>query len=339
MAKRIEQLDGIRALAISEVVIHHLFNVKLLWMGVDLFFVLSGFLITGVLLNHKSGNAKAYFSYFYQRRARRILLPYLLLMLLTTLLFGGSWVHSWYLYLFLMNFHFAFSPVDLITLTVLWSLAVEEQFYLIWPFVVYFLDEQAILYCATGFVIMAPFLRWACTPFFHTDSAIYALMPFRMDTLAAGAILQILWRQRTDMIKKIGIYGPILSASALGVLAFLGEELRFTTRSNTRYSNLLIYELTLACSVGLMLWALSGRGTRILTLAPARYLARVSYTVYLFHLTIAYMVVYYLHVKGNLAIALIVIPVTLLYATASWHFFEHPLLKPKPQPVPVLVSA
>ena len=339
MAKRIEQLDGIRAVAISVVVIHHLFNVKLLWMGVDLFFVLSGFLITGVLLDRKGDSAKGYFGYFYQRRARRILLPYLLLMVLTTILFGGSWAHSWYLYLFFMNFLWAFSLGKLITLSVLWSLAVEEQFYLVWPFVVYFLDEQAILYCAGGLVILAPLLRWICTPMFHVDSVIYCLTPFRMDTLAAGAVLQILWRQRKDMIKKIGVYGPILFAFALGALSLLGKELHFTTRSNTRESNLWIYELTLACSVGLMLWALSGRGTRILTLAPARYLARVSYTVYLFHLTISYMVVYYLHVKGDLAVAMIVIPVTLLYATASWHFFERPLLNTKPQPVPVLISA
>lgn len=343
MAKRIEQLDGIRAVAISAVVIHHLFNVKLLWMGVDLFFVLSGFLITRVLLDHKKQSRKSYFAYFYERRVRRILPPFLLLMLITTLLFGTSWIHHWYLYLFLMNWSLAFSLSKLISLSILWSLAVEEQFYLIWPFIVYSLDEQAILYCAGGLFILAPLLRLVCTPMFHFHSVIYALTPFRMDTLAAGAMLQILWRQQKNKIERIGVYGPALSAFALGVLALLSRNADFTTRANTRESNVVIYELTLTWSVGLLLWALSGRGTRILTLAPVRFLGRISYTVYLIHLTICYMVVRYLHLQGDWPVALATIPVTLLCASVSWYFIECPLLKPKPQPEPqphpVLIAA
>src|ERR1700758_1505905 len=79
---RIVQLDGLRALA---VLAQHALRAPL-WMGVDLFFVLSGFLITGILLERKA-RGQSYFSYFYARRARRILPPYVLLMIVSSLLF------------------------------------------------------------------------------------------------------------------------------------------------------------------------------------------------------------------------------------------------------------
>lgn len=74
--QRIRQLDGIRAIAILAVFVHHSLHVKLMWMGVDLFFVLSGFLITGVLLDAKHHSLGNFFAHFYSRRARRILAPY-----------------------------------------------------------------------------------------------------------------------------------------------------------------------------------------------------------------------------------------------------------------------
>src|ERR1700721_1022099 len=116
----------------------------MLWVGVDLFFILSGFLITGILINAKSRSLGSYFGPFYERRARRILPPYLLLLLVSSLLFGIGWARHWYLYIFLMNMLAPFGVDHLRSLNVLWSLAVEEQFYLFWPFVVYMLPEEGI---------------------------------------------------------------------------------------------------------------------------------------------------------------------------------------------------
>src|SRR6476620_290798 len=95
---RIVQLDGVRAVAVLAVFMNHAFGVSL-WMGVDLFFVLSGFLITGILLDRKSRN-QSYFGYFYARRARRILPPYVLLLILSSLLFGLGWLKQWWWYVF-----------------------------------------------------------------------------------------------------------------------------------------------------------------------------------------------------------------------------------------------
>ena len=92
-SRRILQLDGLRAIAVLAVFAQHALKAPL-WMGVDLFFVLSGFLITGILLERKA-RQQSYFGYFYARRARRILPPYLLLMVVSSILFGIGWAQHW----------------------------------------------------------------------------------------------------------------------------------------------------------------------------------------------------------------------------------------------------
>jgi peptidoglycan/LPS O-acetylase OafA/YrhL len=101
--QRIRQLDGVRGLAILAVFLNHAFSARLLWMGVDLFFVLSGFLITGVLLNAKQYSLGGYFARFYARRARRILPPYFLTISLVSVIIGFAWARHWYLYILLTN--------------------------------------------------------------------------------------------------------------------------------------------------------------------------------------------------------------------------------------------
>jgi peptidoglycan/LPS O-acetylase OafA/YrhL len=329
MAKRIEQLDGIRAVAIGAVFIHHMFQAKLLWMGVDLFFILSGFLITGVLINAKSRSLKEYFGHFYSRRARRILPPYVLLLVVTSLFFGIAWATHWYYYILLMNFMLVFGVPHPGAFDVLWSLAVEEQFYLVWPFVIYFCSEEAIAWVAGAIFFAAPLLRWFCTPLFAYHWPIYELTPFRMDLLAIGALVAILWRKRPYLIQRFGHYSLILSGMALLALYGLSKLPGFTTTSNTRLSNVLIYELTLIICTGGILWALSGRGIGILMLAPVRYIGRISYTIYLIHLLARIVVSHYLH--GAWAVAGVTLVVTLLYSAISWAVLEKPLLSPSPK--------
>jgi peptidoglycan/LPS O-acetylase OafA/YrhL len=76
----------------------HAYRSELLWSGVDLFFILSSFLVTGILLEERSRHAvSGYLIRFYGRRARRLLPPYLLVLCLVSLLFGVGWIHHWYL--------------------------------------------------------------------------------------------------------------------------------------------------------------------------------------------------------------------------------------------------
>jgi peptidoglycan/LPS O-acetylase OafA/YrhL len=91
MDKRITQLDGVRVCAISAVFLQHAFKLKMLWMGVDLFFILSGFLITGILIKNKNATVGTYFGQFYARRARRILPPYILFLFFASIVLGVAW--------------------------------------------------------------------------------------------------------------------------------------------------------------------------------------------------------------------------------------------------------
>lgn len=337
MAKRITQLDGVRALAIAAVFIHHAFKAKLLWMGVDLFFILSGFLITGILIEAKHKGLGLYFGHFYQRRVRRIIPAYLLLLVVTSILFGLAWMRHWYLYAFLMNFLVAFSIPYPTSLSVLWSLAVEEQFYLIWPFVVYFLSEEMLVWAAGALVFLAPVMRWELTPHFANHWAIYTLTPFRMDTLAMGALIAIVWRRNRSLIERFGFFGPIFSVGALATLIVLSRTTHITTTGNTPQGNLWIFELTLLISLGIILWALSGKAVAILNLAPLRYLGRISYSVYLIHLTV--ITVLEQHLSSRVSIATAAFAISILYATVSWFVMERPLLQQKPEPKPNLVPA
>src|SRR5271156_520252 len=174
--RRIPQLDGLRGLAILLVMIWHFIATpnathqtlfaravtdvfRLTWSGVDLFFVLSGFLIGGILIDAK--DARNYFRTFYMRRVFRILPIYFLLVLLYLLVWTAatgpraSLVETlgrpmpWFLYFtFTQNFWLAHHSWDLVYLAATWSLAVEEQFYLILPAIIRILPRQSLLIAA-----------------------------------------------------------------------------------------------------------------------------------------------------------------------------------------------
>jgi peptidoglycan/LPS O-acetylase OafA/YrhL len=329
--KRIDQLDGIRAVAIVAVFLNHTLHWKMLWAGVDLFFILSGFLITGILIRGKEASLGGYFGHFYERRARRILPPLVLLLIVTTIFFGPEWLHAWYLYPFLMNFY-VFLPHSLPSShVVLWSLAVEEQFYLVWPIIVYFLNEKAIAWTAGVFFLTAPILRWLCTPMFAQHWQIYVLTPFRMDLMAAGAIFAVVWRKYPEKFKKYGVFGPVLTAVALAVFALLARNPHFTTTANTSEANVWVYELSLLASAGVVAWALSGRFVGVLTWAPVRYLGRISYSIYLIHITAIFLIERYWPTLTEHSVAAVAAVTVLLYAAASWHLVEKPILFWKPK--------
>ena len=321
---RILQLDGLRALAILAVLIHHAFHVPLLWMGVDLFFVLSGFLITGILIAHRKKSFGQYMGRFYQRRAKRIYPPYFLLLVVTTVLFGVAWMRHAYMYIFLMNFILPLRIAQPGTIAVLWSLAVEEQFYLLWPFAVYFMSEMRLKWLAGGLIVLAPLLRWLCTPVLPNVWAIYTLLPFRMDCLATGALLAILWRTYRHIVERFGQYGLVLTLLAGITLGLLTRIPGFTTHANTRATNVAIYELTLVVSTGMMLWALSGRWVGCLKLVPLRYIGQISYSMYLIHSTALVVSARYVH--STSAIAITALAVTLGYSALSWKILEQPLI-------------
>lgn len=216
--KRILQLDGVRGVAIILVLIWHCFacqvvaepksilqyciyTTSLTWSGVDLFFVLSGFLISGILLDNR--DAPNYYKVFYLRRAFRILpLYFLLLTLFQCFVMVGIanmpafqwlfhdplplWSYATFTQNIFMGVRGDFGPH---WLGITWSLAVEEQFYLLIPLLIYLTPRRSLFLILLAAVLAAPLLRWI-SPGFHG----YVNTPWRADSLLSGAALAVLVR-------------------------------------------------------------------------------------------------------------------------------------------------
>jgi peptidoglycan/LPS O-acetylase OafA/YrhL len=201
---RIVELDGIRGIAILLVLLTHLFSYSMMgkpwtgvaaivmratvpgWLGVDLFFVLSGFLITGILVDSRQDIH--YFRNFYARRALRILPLYLLVLLIL----GIFYTHS--APFVILSLLFSANMADLFGVTVvsggaaLWSLAVEEHFYLIFPWVIRFADRRALTWIAMSICAFEPLLRFL---FRSVVNDVYFYSWFRFDGLAWGALIAL----------------------------------------------------------------------------------------------------------------------------------------------------
>jgi peptidoglycan/LPS O-acetylase OafA/YrhL len=166
---------------------------RLSWSGVDLFFVLSGFLIGGILLD--AVDSPHYFKTFYIRRAYRILPLYSVLLALAVIVErGASWLPRYVL--LLQNFWMAWTGVfGVYALSVTWSLAIEEQFYLTLPPLIRFTSRKALTKIMIGAVLLAPPCRALAIAFLPGKLlAAYVLMPCRMDALGLGVLIVIATR-------------------------------------------------------------------------------------------------------------------------------------------------
>jgi peptidoglycan/LPS O-acetylase OafA/YrhL len=227
--ERVAELDGVRALAVLAVMAGHLLVppssvsrapsglprpieaiVTHGWLGVDLFFVLSGLLITSILLGSKANGAAAYFGRFYERRALRILPLYVLVLAILAIAYVQFTGPGY----FALCLAFAANLAPLAHVAVpngggpLWSLAVEEQFYLFWPVLVLLLNRRALVYVLFAIVVCEPVLR-AIHPF-DTE---FTWM--RADGLAAGALLALWFTSkrrtpRADAILALALLGVAL---------------------------------------------------------------------------------------------------------------------------------
>src|SRR5579863_5485219 len=217
LSRRIPQLDGLRGVAIAMVVAFHyagflviigaprlvkllLVPTSLCWSGVDLFFVLSGFLIGGILLDaRRSSN---YFRVFYVRRICRILPLYLaflgVVFLISRYRQQALWSTPWWTCLtFCQNLWMAVhNDVGSTGVNITWSLAIEEQFYLLLPAVIYFVKPPRLPWVLTGGILAAPLIRLAISlanP--RLTVAMLVLLPCRMDSLLLGVAAAYFLRQ------------------------------------------------------------------------------------------------------------------------------------------------
>lgn len=323
---RIPELDGLRAVAIAAVFLHHALHLPLMWAGVDVFFVLSGFLITGILLDAKA-HAKNYFRHFYARRVRRILPAYWVALLLLSVLFGWAWLHRWYWFVFFAtNIGETIRRSDF-SLQPLWSLAVEEQFYLVWPLVVLLAGPRKLRWIAVAGIVIAPVLRFVCTPLFPNHFAVYFLTPFRMDLLCAGALLVMLWREQRDTFQRIANWWWMPAALAMAVLFWVNRYPAWHTQSNTRQANVGILFLTLVIACALLAGALRGRGwlCALLRMPPVRYIGVISYSMYLVHAGAIELGRRWFGQSWRMVI--VAAALTIAYASVAWFGWERRILQ------------
>ena len=380
-ASHIPVLDGIRGLAVLLVVFNHLDAVLrppfgtadslfarlsgTTWLGVDLFFVLSGFLITGILLDAKG--RPGYFRTFYVRRTLRIFPLYyaFLLVIFVVLPLAGVSLASettraqqWWYWSYLSNVLFARDNVIPSTTGHLWSLAVEEQFYLFWPLVVLLLSRAALLRVSVGIVA----LLFALRPLLSLHDVgwiqFYTLTPFRMDSLAVGAALAALaraerplgeWRAaaaRVFLVAGAGslllmLYKPLLAMlQGVPVAAMNSSSLAWDPPIQTlRFT---AYGLTFGALLVLALTAHGGGlSSRVFGSRLLRFFGRYSYAIYLVHVPLSTVAIRMglggetlprlagLQWPRALLFYLILVAVSTLCALASWHLLEKHFLRLK----------
>ncbi len=368
---RIPALDGVRGLAILLVILFHhtlmrqetLFDrvyvnvARLGWSGVDLFFVLSGFLITGLLVDSKGG--QHYYRNFYIRRTLRIFPLYYAFLFFTLRVSPWLWPDTpltamardamagrsevWY-WVYGSNVLFArdenFGHPNL---AVTWSLAIEEQFYLVWPLVVALTSRRALMWTCGGLIGGALALRVALVLAGLHWTLPYVLPLARMDALASGALVALAIR-RTEggplaparLVRLARIVAP---AAALVVLAIWyledpldGGDWTEPLMQTTGYT-------TLALGYGaVVVMAASGPADswmiRFFRLSALRMLGRYSYALYLFHVPVRRFIrdEYFpvasfptwlgSPLPGQLLFYLVATAPALALAWISWHLYE-----------------
>jgi len=249
------------------------------WLGVNLFFILSGFLITGILLDSKE--KPHYYRTFYTKRALRIL-PALAAALMLALVFRQTSVAgAWLAIAFLVNYApalgvFAYVP--------LWSLAVEEHFYLLWPAVVHRFRTRTITVIAAALCIVEPILRGLSRSLHLGDPHVQTHLV--LDYLASGALLAVFARSRFASRANSMTLAFILILAGTAILA-IGAPHRILHRDNAWGDALqvepfnLIFAGTLLLLLTLRLRVFAGP-----LFSPMRYLGYISYGLYLYHLII-----------------------------------------------------
>ncbi|WLA68412.1 acyltransferase family protein [Bradyrhizobium diazoefficiens] len=296
--ERSEPLDALRGLAISLVIARHYFGFKYGMLGVDLFFVLSGFLIGGILLD--SRERPGYFSSFYGRRALRILPLYWLLLALLP-------PDHWGYYLLFMQavpwLQFGFPQADLTFVT--WTLAIEEQFYLVLPILIYCLPRQWLVRILWGGILLAPVWRWLFHAYFP-DQSWQFLLPGRLDELFGGVLLACFAR---GYCRSVVVWTMLACVPPLCDVAYAVTVEAFAFLSVTAF----------VCCV--IVW-LGANIERPQLLRPLVWPGRRCYSLYLFHMVV-YDVFFDL---GRPLSGFVALPIACLLAEISWRAIEAPLI-------------
>ncbi len=296
-------------------------------LGVQLFFTISGFLITGMLLDARGegerGEARP-LRYFYIRRILRLWPAYYAIV---SIALWRNWEDirasaPWHL-LYATNIYFYVRDTyDPWILDHFWSLGVEEQYYLFWPFVVYFCDRRLLLWIIPALGILSWLGCWIADPFGWNgqEIGVDALLPFSLNNLSAGGLLALWYRTGSRALDYVKPLGWIGLAAWITIAALAGVHSLWTIPCEA---------LVFVAVVHSAAQGSTGIAGRLLASAPLRYCGMVSYGIYLYH---AFVIM----ALGNgwlfgrpfgtgwsmLALTTLL---SIIAATLSWYMFELPI--------------
>ena len=346
--KHITAIDGLRAIAVMSVFLFHLRVPGFEWgsSGVQLFFVISGFLITGILID--TIDHPHYFRHFYIRRSLRIFPIYyltLILLLIWGIIRGYDVVPQYltYFFTYTQNYIQAYYKYQLgywIMLPHTWSLAIEEQFYVIWPLLLFILRPKRLP--ALCLFLIATAIIWRVVTSEYSDFAIKTwiydfALPSHIDTLAVGGL--ITWGVRRFKRQTMLMTGVIGIVSG-GAFCFLLPKLLTPTSAYYLFwaRNMSYYLGGTALALfygGCLLFAIYNVTpiSSVLNMRWLRYIGKISYGIYLYHMIIHVMTSNILRPIVNLfptdwqttSSNILQIIITFIVATLSWVIIEQPI--------------
>jgi peptidoglycan/LPS O-acetylase OafA/YrhL len=340
--RHISALDRLRGIAALMVIVFHLWQFGFLrdlplpagilkisvfgQTGVDLFFVLSGFLISRILLSTK--DSTNYFRTFYARRALRIFPLYyfaLVLYYFVIPFFSHNYVSAgdqWWYWVYLQNIPDTFTNLSADGPGHFWSLAVEEHFYMLWPIVIYFFTRKQIGYISIGVIFTAFLSRLYLI---SQGIGVFYFTLCRMDALAMGCLLAIVepWfrakESRINLLRWTGsfilaILIPLWSMSS-GNGVYIVALTKFT-----------IISVFYACLIGIVSFSRQLKFFQFLEYGPLKQCGTIGYGLYVYHGLCFVLIKNLIPGTNSLVQTGIVLTITFLSAYASYIWLERPLL-------------
>jgi peptidoglycan/LPS O-acetylase OafA/YrhL len=318
-------LDGVRALAIMPVVALHAFG----WpsegsLGVDLFFVLSGFLITVLLLEERAATGRIAVGLFWRRRAARLAPALLVMLAIYAIVARGS--HAWALVFgatYVSNIANAAAPAAIPwSLGHLWSLAQEEQFYLVWPLLVIAilkLRPQLLTRVLLALIAAALLEQVALLAIGASWQRLYFGPDVHSQPILVGCLAGALFVARglpVKLAQHASLIGALLASAVVAMIVLPADWSPVTGTSPLR--------IVFAATCALLVVVAAGAGVRALSALPAVFLGKISYSVYLWHVPILAAVA--ARPNGtSTPRELMAVALALTVATASFQLVERPI--------------
>lgn len=318
-------VQGIRALAVLLVLFHHFFPNQLPggFIGVDIFFVVSGFIITSIMLNSSENSWPKFLVDFYARRIRRILPSALLVMAVSTVMTyyllgpitaSDTALDGIFALLFMANIHFNLQAIDYFASSLpqpilqhYWSLSIEEQFYLCWP-LLFFLAKNST--ARKYLIVIVTFVSLSFAIIQNTENSPTAYLSTftRVWELGLGAMLAIFHIQiESRMLSYFAIY------------ALIG--LSFALTSSADFPGIFTIIVTLF-TIGMLI---TSHSNKLLSSQIMRWIGDRSYTLYLVHWPLIQIASLYKGVSMNLIEKAILLVLLFLLSALIFRFFENPL--------------